>query len=240
MGRRLTQDQVIERIVQIHGDTYELSRVNYKNKRTKIELVCKIHGVFKSSTDQLFRGQGCSDCGHVKTGLKKRLSEKDVLNHPDIFIYKLFYSSLLIEKGDYNKSLIIMSELINISSNGDPILYSELGFIYSLKKDYNNSIENYEKNIDLIDTSKYNYSFYSCPYDGLGMLYYELGNDNLTIQNLEKTIYLKPNSKSNRYEILIKLYLKHNNSEDAIRIARKWKEVNPIDYNLSKITHLIN
>jgi protein O-GlcNAc transferase len=166
--------------------------------------------------------------------------EKDVLNHPDIFIYKLFYSSLLIEKGDYNKSLIIMSELINISSNGDPILYSELGFIYSLKKDYNNSIENYEKNIDLIDTSKYNYSFYSCPYDGLGMLYYELGNDNLTIQNLEKTIYLKPNSKSNRYEILIKLYLKHNNSEDAIRIARKWKEVNPIDYNLSKITHLIN
>ena len=80
MGRRLTQEQVIERIVQIHGNTYDLSRVNYRNKRTKIEIVCKIHGVFKSSTDQLFRGQGCSDCGHVRTGFKKRLSKKEVLN----------------------------------------------------------------------------------------------------------------------------------------------------------------
>ena len=43
MGRRLTQEQVIERIVQIHWNTYDLSRVNYKNKRTKIELVCKIN-----------------------------------------------------------------------------------------------------------------------------------------------------------------------------------------------------
>lgn len=61
--KRLTNEEVKLRIKDIHGNKYDLSKVNYRNRRTKIEVICREHGVWLTLPEQLFRGQGCPVCG---------------------------------------------------------------------------------------------------------------------------------------------------------------------------------
>lgn len=79
MGRKLTTLDIVQRILQIHGDKYDLSRLVYVNRRTKVEILCKEHGSWKTTTEQLFRGQGCPQCGLVLQGEKRRLSQEEFL-----------------------------------------------------------------------------------------------------------------------------------------------------------------
>ena len=80
MGRKLTTENIIQRIVEVHGDKYDLSKLVYVNRRTKIEIICKEHGSWKTSTEQLFRGQGCPQCGLIVQGEKRRLSQEGFLS----------------------------------------------------------------------------------------------------------------------------------------------------------------
>lgn len=62
MPRRLTQEEVLKRIIEVHGDTYDLSLLQYKNSRTKVEIRCRKHGTWEAGVEQLFRKQGCREC----------------------------------------------------------------------------------------------------------------------------------------------------------------------------------
>jgi hypothetical protein len=46
MSKPLTKEQFIEKSNKIHNNKYEYSLVEYKNKRTKVKIICSIHGVF--------------------------------------------------------------------------------------------------------------------------------------------------------------------------------------------------
>ena len=91
--RKLTQQEVIKRIRAVHGDSYDLSRVAYINKRTKVVVGCKNHSptlYFETSVEQLFRGQGCFKCGKIKAGKTRRTSFSDFIkqaekNHPEVY-----------------------------------------------------------------------------------------------------------------------------------------------------------
>lgn len=74
MARKLSQEEVLEKIREIHGEHYDLSNVLYINKRIKIELRCLIHGAFLTSLDQVLRGQGCPICGKEGAAKKRRIS----------------------------------------------------------------------------------------------------------------------------------------------------------------------
>jgi hypothetical protein len=74
MASKLTTEEVIKRITDIHKDKYDLSKVEYINKRTKIIVICKIHGPWNTNIEQLFRGQGCTICGRNDAAFKRRLS----------------------------------------------------------------------------------------------------------------------------------------------------------------------
>ena len=45
-----------------HGDRYDYSLVEYINSRTKVKIICKIHGVFEMSPDNHLSGQNCGRC----------------------------------------------------------------------------------------------------------------------------------------------------------------------------------
>lgn len=74
MARKLSQEEVLQRIREVHGDHYDLSNVVYVNKRTKIKLTCNKHGSFLTSLDQVLRGQGCPACGKAGAAKKRRVS----------------------------------------------------------------------------------------------------------------------------------------------------------------------
>ncbi|MDR1019016.1 MAG: hypothetical protein LBM02_10000 [Lachnospiraceae bacterium] len=46
----------------IHGDKYDYSRVEYKNNKTKVEIICREHGIFYQRPNIHLKGNGCSKC----------------------------------------------------------------------------------------------------------------------------------------------------------------------------------
>jgi Zn finger protein HypA/HybF involved in hydrogenase expression len=80
MARKSSQEEVLNKIREIHGERYDLSKVVYINKRTKFELVCKNHGAFLTSWDQVIRGQGCPVCGKSNAAINRRVSFEDFLS----------------------------------------------------------------------------------------------------------------------------------------------------------------
>ena len=69
-------NEFIEKAKQIHGDKYDYSKVEYKNNRTKVCIICPIHGEFWQTPDVHLRGCGCQKCGYnkektIKTTLKE-------------------------------------------------------------------------------------------------------------------------------------------------------------------------
>jgi len=48
---------------QVHGDKYDYSKVQYTNNKTKVEIVCPIHGSFWQAPFNHLQGYGCPECG---------------------------------------------------------------------------------------------------------------------------------------------------------------------------------
>ena len=59
INKSLTSKQFIEKSILSHGNRYDYSNSKYKNSRTNVEIVCKIHGSFFQRPDIHIKGQGC-------------------------------------------------------------------------------------------------------------------------------------------------------------------------------------
>ena len=60
---RLSTSEFIRRAKQVHGNKYDYSKVCYKNMRTKVIIICPVHGKFQQlPKDHLNRGAGCPFC----------------------------------------------------------------------------------------------------------------------------------------------------------------------------------
>ena len=58
----LDNDIFKERSNKKHNNFYDYSLVNYKNGRTKVEIICPIHGVFEQKAESHMSGAGCPKC----------------------------------------------------------------------------------------------------------------------------------------------------------------------------------
>ena len=63
---RKTTEQFIEEARQIHGDKYNYSKVEYINAKTKVCIICPIHGEFWQRPNEHLKGCGCPKCGIEK------------------------------------------------------------------------------------------------------------------------------------------------------------------------------
>ncbi len=64
--QRLTTSEFIERAINIHGNKYDYSKVQYVNNHTKIIIICPSHGEFLMLPSNHTHGsipQGCPECG---------------------------------------------------------------------------------------------------------------------------------------------------------------------------------
>ena len=62
MGRRLSQEEFIDRAKKVHGDLYDYSLVDYKNSNTKVRIVCPKHGEFQVTPTNHLSGHKCPAC----------------------------------------------------------------------------------------------------------------------------------------------------------------------------------
>ena len=70
---KITTEQFIEKAKKVHGDKYDYSKVVYKNAKTKICVICPIHGEFFITPHHHLEGKGCKKCsiGSPKNALRK-------------------------------------------------------------------------------------------------------------------------------------------------------------------------
>jgi len=75
---------------KVHKNKYDYSLVDYMNSKTKVKIICPVHGVFKQTPSKHLNGRGCQKCG----GSNKK--------NTDIFIEE----STKIHKNKYDYSLV--------------------------------------------------------------------------------------------------------------------------------------
>jgi hypothetical protein len=61
----LKTEKFIQKAKLIHGDNYDYSKVDYINNKTKLEIICKIHGIFKQIPNSHLKGRGCPKCKNI-------------------------------------------------------------------------------------------------------------------------------------------------------------------------------
>jgi len=94
LKRRVPQEEVIRRLTEIYGDKYDLSRVEYINARTKIEIICKKHGSFMGKPHDLFRYHGCPYCQQSRAeSLLKNIFEKNNIEFKPQFSFEWMKTS---------------------------------------------------------------------------------------------------------------------------------------------------
>lgn len=79
--RKLTTVEFTERATKVHAKKYDYSKVRYINAKTKICIICPIHGEFWQYPHDHLKGQGCSKCGCVNRSVKFRYNTSDFIFH---------------------------------------------------------------------------------------------------------------------------------------------------------------
>jgi very-short-patch-repair endonuclease len=69
--RKLSQKEFINKCLEVHGDRYDYSLVEYKNIRGRIKILCKKHGLFEQISKNHKDGQGCPRCSMPNYNLTK-------------------------------------------------------------------------------------------------------------------------------------------------------------------------
>lgn len=93
MGRKLTQDEVIARFNEVHGNgAYDYSKVVYVGAKDKIIIICPKHGEFLQEADAHYCKKGCAKCSVIKSHNLAKMTteyfiEKSRKVHGDLFDY---------------------------------------------------------------------------------------------------------------------------------------------------------
>ena len=62
-----------------HGDKYDYSKVEYIDAKTKVCIICPIHGEFWITPNNHLRGRGCYKCGREVSALKQSLTTEEFI-----------------------------------------------------------------------------------------------------------------------------------------------------------------
>jgi len=120
MGKKLTQEEFIEKAKLKHGDKYDYSMVEYINWNTKIIIICKEHGEFLQVPNNHLNGRGCFYCSYDnKRGNKIDFVKKSKILHNDKYDYSLVeYKSAIIKVKIICKEHGIFEQVPNSHLNG--------------------------------------------------------------------------------------------------------------------------
>ena len=87
MAKKLNKESFIEKAKIIHLDKYDYSLVDYINTRTKVKIICPIHGEFEQISNNHLSGSGCPICNKNKA--KDNFNSKASLRHNNKYDYSL-------------------------------------------------------------------------------------------------------------------------------------------------------
>lgn len=89
-------NKFIENAIIKHGNLYDYSSVDYVNSKTKVKIICKIHGSFLQRPDSHLSGSGCKKCMAEKLSASNKSNTEDFVKK-SIEIHNQKYSYELSE-----------------------------------------------------------------------------------------------------------------------------------------------
>lgn len=90
MGRRKTKQEFIQTAREIHGEKYDYSSVEYINNKTKVKILCPMHGIFTQiPTDHLGKQANCPHCAGCAPHTTNNFIELAKEIHGDKYDYSL-------------------------------------------------------------------------------------------------------------------------------------------------------
>ena len=107
---KITTELFIEKAKLIHGDKYDYSKVEYKGRHEKINIICKKHEEFIQEAGSHLRGYGCKLCTEKTREYKLKFNTKEFIQkaikiHGDRYDYsKVNYQGI-------NKKIIIICKI---------------------------------------------------------------------------------------------------------------------------------
>jgi len=96
-------DKFIEKANNIHNNKYDYSKIKeYKNTRTKVEVICPIHGSFYITPFSHLQKHGCNKCNSTKPKTKSSFIQESNSIHN----YKYDYSKVKYKNNKTNVTII--------------------------------------------------------------------------------------------------------------------------------------
>lgn len=121
---RFTKEEYIERARKVHGDKYDYSLVDYFNSQTKINIICREHGVFSQVPNSHLYVGGCPVCSTQKVGYRSNMSGTFYILKVTENIYKFGITNNFDKrlKGINSKSIFDSEPLYTFSSENGLII----------------------------------------------------------------------------------------------------------------------
>jgi hypothetical protein len=129
MGKKLTQQEIIEQFKKVHRDLYDYSLVQYINDSTKVKIICKEHGIFEQQVGCHKRQkQGCPKCRNIKIGKSQQVGNKPFIERIEkIFGENTFDYSLLDYNGAHKPVILICKKCNNKEIKSPSVFYKGFG-----------------------------------------------------------------------------------------------------------------
>jgi len=92
--------QIIQEFQEIHKDKYDYSKVNYLGALKKVNIICKIHGIFPQTPNNHLKGKGCKKCSSVAVPSNDGIISKFKDVHHNLYEYSKVNYKTMHEKVD--------------------------------------------------------------------------------------------------------------------------------------------
>ena len=147
------KEAFIKKALSVHENKYDYSKVEYKNNRTKVCIICPEHGEFWQTPDKHITGQGCPKCCRKN---RRYTTEEFIEKARSIHGEKYDYSKTVYGENDKQKVVIICPEHGEFEQT--PLLHlSGCGCKYCNKGNVFNTQE-FIKMANIVHKNKYEYS----------------------------------------------------------------------------------
>ena len=143
----------IERSIEIHGNRFDYSLVEYQHSNTPVDIICKYHGIFRQKPSSHMNGQKCPKCAGEERALKQHwnyikrcelneeLANSDgtlylvEMSHGDETFLKVGISSNFKRRiGHYKEDSISVKILKEIKSTAIQTAYWERDILKSIRQ----------------------------------------------------------------------------------------------------------
>ena len=105
--RRKTINTFINDARLIHKNKYDYSKVEYKNAKEKVCIICPKHGEFWQAPSCHLNCNGCPECGKIVCHKKTQLSQEEIIKRFEMVHNKQYDYSKVSYKGKHTKVCII-------------------------------------------------------------------------------------------------------------------------------------